>query len=349
MNPKLKSFIQFLVFLTIGLALLYILYYQLNQSYQKECAFKNIPASECSLYRRIIEDFKSVKIIWIAVICIIFMLSNLLRAVRWNQILAPLGYYPRLTNSLGTIMIAYLANLALPRIGELVRAGSLSKYENIPASKVFGTIVLDRILDVVSLLGVIAIALLLSMNTFTDYFAANFQMPAGSLLVILLAFALAGTGFLWLFNKAIHSEKISNPFILRIKQMWLGFRDGFISIAKVRNKALLIINTIGIWLCYYLMTYLCFFAFEPTAGLSPVAGLVVFVFGTLGIVLPSPGGIGSYQWLVSQALIIYGIDKFDAFSFSNIMFFAIQIFCNILFGFFFLLFLPQFNNKTSVN
>ena len=93
------------------------------------------------------------------------------------------------------------------------------------------------------------------------------------------------------------------------------------------------------------MTYLCFFAFEPTSHLGPIAGLVVCVFGTLGMVFPSPGGIGSYHLLVSQALIIYGINSADAFSFSNIIFFTLQIFGNILFGAIFFILLPLVNKK----
>lgn len=345
MNPKIKSLIQFFIFLLIGLTLLYLLYANLDASYQKECAFKNIPKEDCSLIRRILEDFASVKLVWILVICLLFMLSNLLRAFRWNQLLAPLGYKPRLTNSVGTIMIAYLSNLALPRIGEVVRAGSLARYENIPVSKVFGTVVVDRILDFISLFIVIGLAVSLSFGNFKNYFEDNFQMPEGTLLIILGLGAFLGLLSLYIMNRILYQTNSSNPFVLRIQQVWKGFKDGLGSIRNVDNIPFLIFNSVGIWLMYYLMTYLCFFAFEPTSGLGPVAGLVVFVFGSLGIVLPSPGGVGSFQWLVSQALIIYGIDKFDAFSFSNIMFFAIQIFCNILFGFFFLLYLPHYNKK----
>ena len=345
MNPKLKSVIQFIVFLSIGLAILFLLYYQLDTAYQKECAFKGIAEEDCSLIDRILSDFRSVNLVWIIVVCVLFMISNVLRAFRWNQLLEPLGYTPRIMNSLGCIMLAYLSNLALPRIGEVVRAGSLSRYENIPVSKVFGTVVVDRILDVISLLAVIGLALLFSYTTFQDYFAEHFKMPPESMFLILGGAALLGIVTLLIINRLLKSENISNPILLNIAGLWKGFKDGIISIKKVKNIPFLIFNSVGIWFMYYLMTYLCFFSFVPTEDLNMVAALVVFVFGSLGMVLPSPGGIGSYQWLVSQALIIYGIDKFDAFSFSNIMFFTIQIGCNILFGLFFLLFLPQYNLK----
>jgi len=125
--------------------------------------------------------------------------------------------------------------------------------------------------------------------------------------------------------------------------LWNGFKDGISSMKDVKNKPLLVLYTMGIWVMYYLMTYLCFFAFEPTAHLGPIAGLVVFVFGTLGMVFPSPGGMGSYHLLISNALIIFGINGADAFSFSNIVFFAINIFGNIVIGLLFFILLPLIN------
>jgi len=345
LKPKFKTALQFVIFLTIGVGLLYLLYDKLDASYRKECAFKGIPSADCSLMDRLISDFKSVELVWILIICVLFMTSNLMRAIRWKQLLEPLGHRPGITNALGTVMVAYLANLALPRIGEGVRAGSLSRYEKIPVSQVFGTVVVDRILDFLSLFVVIGLALCFSFNTFRDYFNENFELPPGGFLIILALMGAGGLAGLIIINRILKKDDVTHPLLVKIQKIWKGFKDGFKSVARVKSKALLIANSVGIWLMYYLMTYLCFFAFEPTQHLGPVAGLVVFVFGTLGIVLPSPGGIGSYQWLVSQALIIYGIGKFDAFSFSNIMFFAVQIFCNILFGLIFLIYLPYHNRQ----
>jgi len=104
-----------------------------------------------------------------------------------------------------------------------------------------------------------------------------------------------------------------------------------------------VFHSILIWFCYFAMTYVIFFAFKPTEHLGPVAGLVVFVFGTLGIVFPSPGGMGSYHFLVEEGLTLYGVGEADAFSFANIMFFSVQLFCNVLFGILALIILPIYN------
>ncbi|NNE14848.1 MAG: flippase-like domain-containing protein [Saprospiraceae bacterium] len=327
--------------------ILYLLYSKQNAAHLAECAELGIPENECSLIDKIVSDFKSVNVLWIGLICIIFMLSNLLRAWRWNQLLDPLGYKPKIINSLGAIMLGYFTNLAVPRIGEVVRAASLAKYENIPAEKIFGTIVVDRILDVISLLIVIGIAFIFSFETVGNYIAEKSNISIQALIYFFIIASILGLVGLWILKKFIIDSESTQPFFLKIRKLILGFKDGLLSVLKVKNLPFLIFNSIGIWLMYYLMTYLCFFAFEPTSELGPVAGLVTFVFGSLGMVIPSPGGIGTYQWLVTEALLIYNVEYSDAFSFSNIMFFTIQIFCNIAIGVFFYLFLPFYNRKSD--
>ncbi len=140
---------------------------------------------------------------------------------------------------------------------------------------------------------------------------------------------------------------ISSKLGQKILNILKGFIDGIITVFKLKNPWLFLFHSIVIWAMYYLMTYICFFSFEPTSHLGPVAGLVTFVFGSLGVVFPAPGGMGSYQFLVMESLGFFGIDSADAFSFSNIVFFSIQIFGNILFGVLAFLYLPVFNKKSG--
>jgi uncharacterized protein (TIRG00374 family) len=348
LNNRLKTIVKFVVFLGVGLFIFYYLFKNFETAYLEDCTLKGIPEAECSLLDKIISDFKSVKVIWIIAILIAYMVSNLMRALRWNQMFEPMGYQPRVINTLGSLMIGYFTNLAFPRIGELIKTGTLSRYENIPFEKVIGTVVVDRILDIIGLLVVIGMALVLSFGTFKDYFAQNFVAPSQTTLVLLGVVVVGGLIGLFVLNRILQSGKFTNPLLLKIRNLWEGFKDGLTSLKKVKNIPLLIFYTVGIWVMYYLMTYLCFFAFAPTAHLGMVAGLVVFVFGTLGMVFPSPGGMGSYHLLISQALIIYGINGADAFSFSNIIFFAINVFGNILIGIFFFILLPIINRPRLV-
>jgi len=158
---------------------------------------------------------------------------------------------------------------------------------------------------------------------------------------------VVGLVVLFWLNRFMQQNTFDNKLLQKVQGLFMGFKDGLLTLTKVKNLPLLILYTIGIWVMYYLMTYLCFFAFKPVAHLSAVAGLVVFVFGTLGMVFPSPGGMGSYHLLISQALVIYGINEADAFSFSNIIFFTINIFGNIIFGLFFYFTLPFYNRKSD--
>ena len=126
-----------------------------------------------------------------------------------------------------------------------------------------------------------------------------------------------------------------------------GFYDGIMSVRRISNIPLFIFHTIAIWFLYYLMQYLAFFSFAPTENLGPVAGLVVFAFGSLGIVVPTPGGMGSFHFLTAEALAIYGIQGADAFTYANIVFFSIQIFANIIFGTISLIVLPMYNKTQA--
>ena len=124
-----------------------------------------------------------------------------------------------------------------------------------------------------------------------------------------------------------------------------GFAEGLRSLQKVENKGILLLHTVTIWLMYFLMTFLCFKSFAPTAHLGPMAGLMIFVFGSLGMIIPTPGGMGSYHALVMAGLALYGIDQNDAFSFTMIIFFTINIFGNVLFGLIALFLLPGYNRR----
>jgi uncharacterized protein (TIRG00374 family) len=135
----------------------------------------------------------------------------------------------------------------------------------------------------------------------------------------------------------------------KIYKIVSGFSDGIKSIKDVENVTVFIFHSVIIWTMYYVMTYLCFLAFAPTSDLGLVAGLTVFVFGSLGIVFPSPGGMGSYHYLVGEALGFYNIGGADAFSFAMIVFISINLFCNIFFGLIFIILLPIIHKKNTLN
>ena len=218
--------------------------------------------------------------------------------------------------------------------------------------KVLGTVVVDRVMDVLSLLIVIGLAFLLQFNVLWGYLSENALIGGEgggipSIIWILLGVGITGLVTLFIFRKPLMRTKL----YAKLEELFLGFWEGIQTIRNLERPWVFVGHSIFIWVMYFLMLYLAFFSFEPTAHLGPQVALVAFVFGAFGIVIPSPGGMGSYQFLVMTALsVFYGITKGDAFAFANIAFFA-PFFSNIIFGFIAFILLPIANagNKNVAN
>lgn len=347
MKAYIKSFLRFLLFLTLGVVILYFIYTSINASYIEDCALKGIPESECSLLDKLVDDFTSAHKGWLLVVLLTFMLSNIVRAVRWQMLFKPLGYDVSLGNSFFTIMLGYFANLGLPRMGEFIRAGAISRNENIPFERSMGTIVVDRIMDFICLGIMLVLGFLFNFAAIWQFIEESPLIGLTAYWYVLIIVALIGLAFLWRFRKWLASEKKGPAWLEKIKDIAKGFAEGLASVRKVDNLPLFLFYSGLIWLLYYLMTYFCFFAYEPTAHLPPVAGLIVFDLGAIGMVIPSPGGMGTYHYMLMQGLHLFGVDKVSGFAFANILFFSIQIFCNIAFGLLALAALPRLK-KTNV-
>jgi uncharacterized protein (TIRG00374 family) len=345
LNKTLSTVLRILLFLAIGLSILWLLYSKLNKDYQAECALKGIPAGECSLIKKVFDDIGTANYFWLAVIVLCFLISNLSRTIRWRYLIDSMGYTTRLINGFHCIMLGYFANLGFPRIGEIVRAGTFAKYEKVPVEKVMGTVTADRIIDLFSFFLVFLLALALEFDTLWAYLNQN--------MVQIDASEIASSGWTWgvlvmvllvaVVLYRFRHKLMAHSFFVKLVGLARGFLEGIQSVRYVSKPFSFVFHSVMIWSMYYLMTYLCFDAFEPTSSLGPRAGLLVFVFGSLGMVIPTPGGMGSYHALAVAALVLYGIHADDAFSFAMIIFFTVNIFGNILFGLIALLLLPGLN------
>jgi len=336
-----------MAFLSVGLVILYLVYQNQNEAYMAECALKGIADEDCSLIGKILYDFATAKYFWLFMIFVSYMISNVSRAVRWNMLMNKLGFQPKFINSFLTIMLGYFANLGLPRLGEVVRPATLSRYEGIPLEQVMGTVVVDRIIDVISILIVSALAFMLQYDVLWGYLAENSVLQekiatAAPFLTGLGLIGIIGLVLLYIFREKLKQTKVYE----KISGILTGFLDGIKTVMHLDKPFLFFLHSINIWLMYYLMTYFCFLSFAPTADLSPVIALVVFVFGGWGIVIPSPGGMGTYHFLATTALGFYGVSGDDGFSWSNISFFTIQLGCNVVVGLLALLLLPIINKET---
>jgi hypothetical protein len=364
----IKSMLKFLLFLGVGIGILYFVYQNQEAAFQKECAFKaqydcEGKCVETSLLNKLFSDFRSTNFFWLSLVCVAFMVSNLSRALRWNLLIRQLDggkYQPKWYNSFLTIMVGYLVNLALPRAGELARPASMARYERLPLDKTIGTVVTDRIMDMIMLLLVVGISLLLQFQNIYNFLsgkaaeppkcnnpvpetAASNALPIGWILLGLFVAGLLGLLMIYLLRNSLRKLTIYK----KLEAMAFNFLEGIKTVFSLRRGDLLqfLFHTFVIWFMYFLMTFLCFYAYEPTAHLGFMAALLCFVFGSFGVLIPSPGGMGTYQIAVTAALVIYGVAKADAFAFSNIIFFTINLVCNVLFGLIAYMLLPILNRK----
>lgn len=264
------------------------------------------------------------------------VLSHISRAVRWKFLLAPLGYRPKTINSVLAVLIGYFSNLGIPRSGELLRATAMDRYENIPFQKGFGTVIAERVVDLVLLVGCIVLALALQYDLIVDYLKIenmNFlQMGVGFVLVVI---------GLILFRKYFLLS--THPIIEKIKQFFQGIWEGMLSIKLMENKGLFIAHTFFIWLMYVLMFWVIKFSIPETVNLGMNAMIPAFVVGGLSISATN-GGVGIYPYSVSLVLIAFGISKESSLAFGWIMW-TCQTLMIVTFGAMAFFALPLINRK----
>ncbi|MBL7863595.1 MAG: flippase-like domain-containing protein [Cyclobacteriaceae bacterium] len=237
-------------------------------------------------------------------------ISHFLRAERWRMLLEATGNKVKLSTSFYSVMIGYMVNLAIPRGGEISRCYNLLKLEKTPVEVSFGTVVVERIVDVLCLLAVIAIAFLVEWDKLMMFIsslgigsgestAIPWWMYAGGVLGILFLLSL------YQFRK--------NPALLKILR---GFKTGLLSVFEMQHKWLFIFYSVAIWFLYFMMSYTVIMAFETTADLGFGAVLTLFALGAIAMAAPLPGGTGSYHTIVPLGLVVlYALPQADAIAF----------------------------------
>jgi hypothetical protein len=276
--------------------------------------------------------FKNANYWWVALGLLFGILSHLSRAYRWKFMLEPLGYKPAFANSTMAVLVAYLVNYAVPRAGEISRATVMTNYEDIPFEKGFGTIVAERIADLIMMLLIVAITLFIQFDFIFDLLSKNFDpLKIGISLVALVLFFV-------LFTRYV--KKSTKGFGLKIKTFVGGLIEGVTSIFKMKNKWPFIFHTVFIWAMYVLM----FWATIPAIkGLEvPFGGVLIgFIAGGFSIAATN-GGVGSYPVAVTAAFLLFGVDESIGKSFAWVMWTA-QTAMIIVFGGLSFLMLPIYN------
>ena len=270
-----------------------------------------------------IKAFQEANYGWIFLSLVIAFLSHFSRAYRWKFLLEPLGYKPKLSVMYHSVMIGYIINLTIPRSGELARAAYFSKYENASSDKVFGTIVVERIIDLVMFGLVFFIAIWL--QTDPEQFDQIKALAGSDGIPNWLIYLGIGLGLIFTLLVLV-VEKLREKVIEFIK----GIIEGCLSVLKLKNKLAFIFHTVFIWSAYVLMFWVTALALPEVNDLPLNATFACFVAGAIAVGA-TPGGIGLYPIMVAAVLFnLYGYDEGTAKSFSMLMWVVQTIFIVIL-------------------
>ncbi|MBP5645009.1 MAG: flippase-like domain-containing protein [Bacteroidales bacterium] len=293
-KSRLGDIAKMVVFLGIGIFFIYWFLLKLE------------PQQKAAIW----QAFREADYLWVAVAMAVSLLSHLVRALRWQLLYHPIGYKPHIGNVFGSVVVAYLANLAFPRAGEVVRCATLRTSEDIPVEKSLGTVVTERLVDTLAFAIVVLIGMLVMFGQAKDWLYNILSEKFDSLpnmavivsvLVVMAVMAFLAYKFLW--KRLLHI-----PFFQKVDNMVRGMVDGLKSIFHMgtRRTVLFIVYSVLIYLLYILGGLIIFQAFDETGWLGMRAAFVIYIFGSVGMTF-SQGGIGVYPVLIQLGLDIYGI------------------------------------------
>lgn len=332
---KVLSVFNYLIFLLLGILFLWLV-------------FRNLDGQV------IINQIMHADYAWILLCMLAGVFAHLVRAARWNLLINSMGHKTRITTTFYAVMTGYLANTAVPRLGEVTRCGVLSKKENIPFTELLGTVIAERIFDIIIMLLIILMVILFQLGlvgAFVDKYVfsplfSNFETNFAPILVF-LAFSVFLIIIIVMLLKRYRNKMRKYAFYQKFAKFSKGMFDGIKTIKRMKKKALFMLYTLMIWGLYTLMIYLPFYSLEATSHLDFGDALTIMSIGSIGIVAPVPGGIGTYHFIVKAILFeLYGVSPASAATFATITHAAQTLMIIIVGGLSFLMLTLQ-NNKTN--
>jgi len=330
-----KSFLQFVVLLSIGVLLVWLSLKQVAP--QKD---------------NIINAFKNANYFWIFISMLISIFSHFLRAYRWNYLLKPVGQKINIINATCDVFIGYLVNYGIPRMGELTRCTLAAKYDKVPFELALGTVITERIIDFLLFLVIFVITLLVQFNQLIglaneyvfDKVRAKFSgMGADPVKIILLISVLFICIAAFIFLRKKLSSLLKGKFGGIIK----GMAEGIGSIRKMESPGRFVLLSLMIWVCYFYSLYFCFFALNGTSHLGFKECLTLLLLGTFGVIF-SPGGLGAYPLILYGILVnTYHVDEVSSFALPWLSWTS-QFVLIVVLGVLSLVFLPIYNRNKNV-
>lgn len=335
MKTKLFGILKYLLFLGLGI---FLVWWSIGKISEKD-------------WLEIRAAIENVNYLLIIPVVGILLLSHFSRALRWKILMQPMGYYPSALNTYLAVMVGYLANLALPRLGEVLKCTLLSRYEKIPADKLVGTIVAERAFDLICLVLVLCITIFSQLDIIgsfaTDLLGNMFKGKSGGFNptgIILILVIIVATILLirFLFRRFSHFL-----FIKKINTILKGIWQGVISVRDVKQKGWFFFHTGFIWVCYLLSIRIGFYAMEQTSVYGIKESLSVLSMGSVGMIA-TQGGIGAYPLLVQETMVLYGLTENIGRAFGWLLW-LVQFLMVLVFGFLSLGVLPVINRNKITN
>lgn len=330
MNKKFSAALRFTIFFGLGIFLIWLSVKNLTQ--------KDIDEIKSSLGRA--------NYFWLVVAVLIGALSNVSRAMRWKQLLEPLNHNPKLSNTFFAVMVGYFANYALPRLGEVTRCGILARYDKVPFAESLGTVIVERIVDVICFFVAVGIVFLVQFDTIWGYLNDNFlpgmskkESNSKTLLFAIGAFVVVAIGAF------VYRKLIMQLMGEKILAVLTKFTNGIKSIAKLKSPLVFIAHSVFIWLCYYVMLHVSFWSISETSSLGFEAVATAFILGTL-MVMVTPGGIGAYPIAIQGVLSLYAVNANIGYAVGWLAWLC-QFVSNVFFGALSLILLPLLNKDND--
>ncbi len=305
-QKKTLNIVRYLVFSLLAIVLMYF-------------AFRGVK------FQDLWAGVKETRFGWVLASVLIGIAAYLFRAARWQILIEPIGYKPSFLNTYNAVMIGYLANLAVPRIGEVTRCGILNKTDKIPFDRLIGTVIFERIFDLLFLILAIFVVILIRIDVFGEFIfdklgqaftsIGNTLFSSYSTILITLLIVAAFIAMVYFFRDQLRNFGM----VKKVKSLAKGFWEGLKSGLRMKHRASFLLYSLLITLCYWMMSYTLMLAIPETAHLTVIDAFFLFVLGSLGWLIPVPGGFGAFHTIVPAGLmLVYGIEEKRGIIFATI-------------------------------
>lgn len=328
MNKKILSLLQYALFLGLGI---FLVWWSLSRIDGKE-------------WEQMKQSLRGAHYWYLVPVVLALLASHFSRAMRWKILMEPLGYKTRISNTYMAVLIGYMANLAIPRLGEILKCTILAKYERVPADKLVGTIVAERAFDMICLAIVMVITIVTQTGLIGDFVYKLARENVGSglsvtkIIIGVGALLIIGGVMIYVFKKYSHIS-----FITKVRKIIAGVWQGLTSVRFVKHKGWFIFHTIFIWSMYLASVQIGMWALQETADYGIKVSLTVLFTGSIAMIV-TPSGIGLYPIMVMQTMVLYGLNEAYGTAFGWVLW-TVQFFQILIFGLIAVTLLPYLNKQ----